>query len=67
MIHRDKFCIWLVDLLIKRDLTLPQIQNAWLRSSSNIEGTILSERSFNRYRIHTEELFQIEILCKRKS
>lgn len=67
MIHRDKFCIWLVDQLMKRDLTLPQIQSAWLRSSANTEATILSERSFNRYRILAEELFQIEILCKRET
>ncbi len=67
MIHKDKFCIWLVDLLMKRDLTLPQIQNAWLRSSANIDGTFLSERSFNRYRIHTEELFNIEIKCKKET
>lgn len=62
-----KFCLWLVDILMIRPLTLAEIQDKWQQASVNGDGDILTERTFNRYRRDTEELMQVEIECDKRS
>lgn len=61
--YRIKFYIWLADTLMRKPMTLEEIQDAWFVSSANIDGTSLSERTFNRYRNDTETMLDIEIRC----
>ena len=63
MLHKYKFCIWLVDTLNNQALNLKEIKDKWLKSSANIDGLPLSSRSFSRYKKTAEMLFDIDIAC----
>lgn len=56
-----KFCIWLVDTLLRRAHSFEEIQNKWAYSANNTNLKFLTERSFNRYRRETEQLFEVQI------
>ena len=66
MIFKYKFCLWLIDALSNKPLTLPEIQRKWLASSVNEDGDPLAERTFNRYRRMAESLMNVDIICDRR-
>ena len=50
MDNRAKFYCWLIGKLERRHMTIQEIYNDWVESSSNIDGKELSVRTFHRYR-----------------
>ncbi len=63
MIARYKFCLWLVNILSTRRLTLSQLSAAWIMAEANIENTVLSPRTFLRHKALAEEIFNVNIEC----
>ena len=63
MDNRAKFYCWLIGKLERRHMTIQEICNDWVESSSNIDGKELSVRTFHRYREEIANLFGIEIEC----
>lgn len=61
-----KFCIWLVDSLLRKPLSFEELQNKWTNSSSNDSSKELSERSFIRYRREAELLFHVQIKYEKR-
>ncbi|MGJ1190751.1 helix-turn-helix transcriptional regulator [Sphingobacterium siyangense] len=61
-----KFCIWLVDSLLRKPLSFEELQNKWTSSSSNDSNKELSERSFIRYRREAELLFHVQIKYEKR-
>lgn len=56
-----KFCIWLVDTLLRRPLSKKEIIDNWAYSASNTRQKEISERTFERDRREAEELFEVKI------
>jgi len=56
-----KFCIWLVDTLLRRPLSKKEIIDNWAYSASNKRQKEISERTFERDRREAEELFEVKI------
>lgn len=56
-----KFCIWLVDTLLRRPHSMEEILDKWAYSASNKNQKEISERTFNRHRREAEELFEVKI------
>ena len=57
--------VWLVETIQRAgEISLKEIQSKWLDSDLS-EGVELSQRTFHKWRIATEELFGICIDCKR--
>ncbi|MDE5982436.1 MAG: WYL domain-containing protein [Duncaniella sp.] len=67
MIHQYKFCLWLVNKLADREMSLEEIQREWLDSASNDEGVPLTARTFSRYRAHAESLLNVDIECDKST
>lgn len=65
MVYKYKFYMWLIDTLSKQPLTLPEIQRKWELSSANEEGSLLAERTFQRYRREVESLMDVQIVCNK--
>ncbi|WGQ12910.1 hypothetical protein [Sphingobacterium faecium] len=61
MVQKFKFCLWLVDLLTVKPLTLIDIQHKWVNSTLNDRQEELPERTFSRYRRDTESLLNVDI------
>ncbi len=66
MVSKYKFCVWLIDSLMRKPLTFLEIQQRWEQSASNDDGAKLFERSFNRYRRHAEKLFEVFIIFDKR-
>lgn len=66
MIFKYKFCLWLIDTLSIKPMTLPEIQKKWLNASANEDGDPLAERTFNRYRREAESLMYVDIQCDKR-
>lgn len=63
---KTKFCIWLINLLLKRKATRQEINNAW-RRSAYYDGKDISRNTFLEYKRKAEELFDINIFCDRRT
>ncbi len=46
-------------------MTFHEIDKEWSHASANVEGSQLNPRAFQRYRILTEELFNVNIECNK--
>lgn len=56
--------IWLVELIERSGrITLEEIQERWLRSWLNVDGTALPRRTFHDHKSAVQELFNIDIEC----
>ncbi|MGL5317078.1 MAG: WYL domain-containing protein [Bacteroidales bacterium] len=64
---KEKFCIWLIDELLRKDLTLQEIKKKWEKSGSNTEEEDLTSRSFSRYRSYAQDLFDVDIDCRKNA
>lgn len=62
---KEKFCIWLIDELLRNELTLREIKKKWKRSGSNTEEEDLSSRSFIRYRSYAQDIFDVSIVSEK--
>ncbi len=60
-----RFCVWLVDTLLRSNLTYSEIEDEWLVSSVNESAKRLEERSFRRHCRDAEKMFGVEIKCDR--
>ncbi len=58
-----KFCVWLVDTLIRKQMTYDEIRAAWQVAYANDTGEAFTERSFRRYCREAEILLNIDIRC----
>lgn len=67
MIFKYKFCLWLIDTLRVQPLTLPEIQERWIKASANEDGTPLAARSFLRYYQEAAELMYVDIECNKST
>lgn len=67
MIHQYKFCLWLVNKLMDREMSLNEIQREWLDSAANDEGVPLTARTFSRYKTHAESLLNVDIECDKST
>lgn len=63
MIARYKFCVWLVNRLASRRMSLKEITDEWETSASNINGARLTSRTFLRHKELAEEIFNVNIEC----
>lgn len=63
---KTKFCIWLINFLLKRKATRQEINNAW-RRSAYYDGKDISRNTFLEYKRKAEELFDIDIICDRRT
>ena len=57
---RTQFCIWLVNLLIERELTRQEINEAW-RKSYYYDFKEISRNTFLEYKRKAEDLLDINI------
>lgn len=58
--------VWLIDLINRHGyITMPDINDAWRRSSLNETGGDLPERTFFNHRDAIAEMFGLEIRCDR--
>ncbi|HCU45835.1 MAG TPA: WYL domain-containing protein [Sphingobacterium sp.] len=67
MVQKFKFCLWLVDLLTVKPLTLIDIQHKWVNSTLNDRQEELPERTFSRYRRDIESLLNVDIQCDKRN
>lgn len=67
MVQKFKFCLWLVDLLTVKPLTLIDKQHKWVNSTLNDRQEELPERTFSRYRRDTESLLNVDIQCDKRN
>ena len=58
-----KFCLWLIERLSLRRMTLAEIAEEWSKSALNDDADILNPRTFQRYRSAAEQLFNVIIEC----
>ncbi len=65
--YKYRFCIWLVDTLIRRPMTFAEIRRAWSISSANIDAAAITERTFNRYRADAEIMMDVNIDCDKSN
>lgn len=63
---RTQFCIWLVNLLLEREMTRQEINEAW-RKSYYYDFKEISRNTFLEYKRKAEDLFDINIVCNRKT
>ena len=63
---RTRFCIWLVNLLLEREVTRQEINEAW-RKSYYYDFKEISRNTFLEYKKKAEELFDISIVCNRST
>lgn len=63
---KTQFCIWLINFLLKRKATRQEINNAW-RRSVYYDGKDISRNTFLEYKRKAEELFDIDIICDRRT
>lgn len=63
---KTQFCIWLINFLLKRKATRQEINNAW-RRSAYYDGKDISRNTFLEYKRKAEELFDIDIICDRRT
>ena len=63
---KTQFCIWLVHLLLKRKATRQEINDAW-KKSAYYDGKDISRNTFLEYKRKAEELFDIDIICDRRT
>lgn len=63
---RTQFCIWLVNLLIEREATRQEINEAW-RKSNYYDFKEISRNTFLEYKRKAEDLFDVNIVCNRKT
>lgn len=63
---KTQFCIWLVHFLLKRKATRKEINDAW-RKSTYYDGKDISRNTFLEYKRKAEELFDIDIICDRRT
>lgn len=67
MIARYKFCVWLINRLMGRRMSLKEISEEWNHSDSNINCTVLTPRTFLRHKELAEEIFNVNIECDKSS
>lgn len=59
--------IWLIDLIRRRGyISLPEINQAWKRSSLNESGSEIPERTFFNHKAAIADIFGIELKCDRE-
>lgn len=63
---RTQFCIWLVNLLLEREVTRLEINEAW-RKSYYYDSREISRNTFLEYKKRAEDLFDIDIVCGRRT
>ena len=63
---RTQFCIWLVNLLLEREVTRLEINEAW-RKSYYYDSREISRNTFLEYKKRAEDLFDIDIVCDRRT
>ena len=63
---KTKFCIWLVNLLLEREVTRTEINEMW-RESCYYDGWDIPRNTFIEYKRKAEELFDINIMCDRRT
>ena len=63
---KTQFCIWLVHFLLKRKATRKEINDAW-RKSTYYDEKDISRNTFLEYKRKAEELFDIDIICDRRT
>ena len=63
---RTQFCIWLVNLLLEREVTRLEINEAW-RKSYYYDSKEISRNTFLEYKKRAEDLFDIDIVCDRRT
>lgn len=63
---RTQFCIWLVNLLLEREMTRQEINEVW-RKSYYYDFKEISRNTFLEYKRKAEDLFDINIICNRRT
>ena len=63
---RTQFCIWLVNLLLEREATRQEINEAW-EKSYYYDSKEISRNTFLEYKRNAEDLFDINITCNRRT
>ena len=64
---KDRICIWLVNLLLRRKrMTLNEIQEEWRAHNADYDIT-LHRNTFMSYKRTAEEMFDININCDRST
>lgn len=63
---RTQFCIWLVNLLLEREATRQEINEAW-EKSYYYDSKEISRNTFLEYKRKAEDLFDINITCNRRT
>ena len=67
MSYKLKFCLWLIAALERRPMTLPEIQEQWLKASANLDGEPIMERTFHRHRAYIETHLGVQIDCSKRA
>ena len=58
--------VWLIDLINRHGyITMPEINNAWQRSSLNDDHSAMAERTFFNHKESIRDTFGLEIKCDR--
>ena len=58
--------IWLIDIISRSGgITLQELNERWIKTELS-EGVAMTRLTFNRYRTAIEEIFDINIECRRK-
>ena len=65
--YKYRFCIWLVDTLIREPLTFDEISDRWNSAAANQENSSLAERTFNRYKKDAEIMMDVTIVCEKSN
>lgn len=61
--HRLRTCIWLINLLEKKSMSLAEIKEAWLDNEDLSRGIELQRRTFINYKNAIWDIFHILIEC----
>lgn len=61
--YKHRFCIWLVDTLIRCPMTFEEIRRSWIVSSANVDAAAITERTFSRYKQDAEIMMDVTIVC----
>lgn len=65
--NKYRFCLWLIDKLERRKMTLAEIRDEWGKSYLNEDQKNLGARTFQRYRETAEMIFNITIECDKST
>lgn len=65
--YKYRFCIWLVDTLVREPKTFAEIRAEWAESSVNADAAPITERTFNRYRQDAEIMMDVNIDCDKRN